>query len=247
MVSPDTRLLAGDLAGSVLVASRGALRHGFVFSAYGHDPAQADIRAQLGFNGVIRELLTGCYLLGNGHRAFSPTLMRFHSPDGLSPFAAGGINAYGYCGGDPVNHVDPDGRMIKSTAEKRLKEIINNTPSHEMETLSKELKFDLATLQNTTRMNALKQASNIPTIDQIKKDGTTFDPSPLGITEKNYILLEQVAISAKNFSAAHLKLTSSPSSDSQSDYAQASANYIESVNAVANSLRQDKRTSEELS
>ena len=36
--------------------------------------------------------------------------MRFNSPDQLSPFDAGGLNAYAYCSGDPVNRSDPSGR-----------------------------------------------------------------------------------------------------------------------------------------
>jgi hypothetical protein len=35
--------------------------------------------------------------------------MRFHSPDRLSPFGKGGVNAYAYCGGSPVNRTDPSG------------------------------------------------------------------------------------------------------------------------------------------
>lgn len=35
--------------------------------------------------------------------------MRFHSPDSVSPFGRGGINAYAYCMCDPVNRADPDG------------------------------------------------------------------------------------------------------------------------------------------
>ncbi|MFJ4390470.1 RHS repeat-associated core domain-containing protein [Pseudomonas soli] len=50
------------------------------------------------------------YHLGNGHRVYNPVLMRFQSSDGLSPFGKGGINAYGYCAGDPVNYSDPSGR-----------------------------------------------------------------------------------------------------------------------------------------
>ena len=37
--------------------------------------------------------------------------MRFNSPDTLSPFGKGGINAYAYCAGDPVNRSDPSGRF----------------------------------------------------------------------------------------------------------------------------------------
>jgi RHS repeat-associated protein len=62
-----------------------------------------------GFNGEQPDPVTGHYLLGNGYRAFNPVLMRFNSPDSLSPFGGGGINVYAYCAGDPVNRVDPTG------------------------------------------------------------------------------------------------------------------------------------------
>jgi len=67
----------------------------------------------LAFCGQNRDPLTGNYPLGNGHRVYSPTLMRFQSPDALSPFERGGINAYGYCAGDPVNRIDPSGRWMR--------------------------------------------------------------------------------------------------------------------------------------
>jgi uncharacterized protein RhaS with RHS repeats len=37
--------------------------------------------------------------------------MRFHSPDSLSPFAEGGLNAYAYVGNDPANRIDPSGHF----------------------------------------------------------------------------------------------------------------------------------------
>lgn len=55
------------------------------------------------------------YLLGNGYRAYNPALMRFNSPDNQSPFGEGGLNAYAYCAGDPVNSVDPSGHMLART------------------------------------------------------------------------------------------------------------------------------------
>jgi len=65
--------------------------------------------ALLAFTGQPVDPLTGCYHLGNGRRVYNPVLMRFQSPDPFSPFSIGGLNTYAYCGGDPVNRVDPSG------------------------------------------------------------------------------------------------------------------------------------------
>lgn len=79
------------------------------YSAYGY-AAVINEPVLLGYAGQLRDPISECYLLGLGHRAYSPILMRFQSPDQLSPFDAGGINCYVYCLGDPLNHVDPSGR-----------------------------------------------------------------------------------------------------------------------------------------
>ncbi|MER2297278.1 MAG: RHS repeat-associated core domain-containing protein [Pseudomonas sp.] len=63
----------------------------------------------LAFTGQLFDSHVGGYHLGNGRRTYNPVLMRFHSPDSLSPFSTGGLNAYAYCAGDPVNRVDPSG------------------------------------------------------------------------------------------------------------------------------------------
>ncbi|AUH51035.1 hypothetical protein CXB49_09530 [Chromobacterium sp. ATCC 53434] len=65
----------------------------------------------LGFNGQRLDPVGSATHLGNGYRAYSPALMRFHSPDSLSPFGAGGVNPYAYCAGDPVNRADPSGHL----------------------------------------------------------------------------------------------------------------------------------------
>jgi len=78
-----------------------------VYSPYGY---HLPIQGVIAFNGEKPDLITGHYHLGNGHRAYSPVLMRFMSADSLSPFAQGGLNAYAYCIGDPVNYQDPSGR-----------------------------------------------------------------------------------------------------------------------------------------
>ncbi|NNJ18092.1 RHS repeat-associated core domain-containing protein [Pseudomonas putida CSV86] len=69
------------------------------------------LKTLLGFNGELFEHTTGHCLLGNGYRAYSPLLMIFIQPDSWSPFGAGGLNAYAYCKGDPVNAADPTGHM----------------------------------------------------------------------------------------------------------------------------------------
>ena len=105
----ETTLLATDQQRSVLHALAGVDAQPMTYTAYGHRPTESGLSSLLGFNGECPDSVTGHYLLGQGNRAFNPMLMRFNSPDELSPFGDGGINAYAYCGGDPVNRYDPSG------------------------------------------------------------------------------------------------------------------------------------------
>ncbi|KPW08924.1 RHS repeat-associated core domain-containing protein [Pseudomonas syringae pv. syringae] len=107
----ETTLLATDQQRSVLQLVDKAGTESMAYSPYGHHPAESGLTSLLGFNGERRDPVTGHYLLGNGYRAYNPVLMRFNSPDSLSPFDEGGLNAYGYCGGDPVGVVDPSGHI----------------------------------------------------------------------------------------------------------------------------------------
>ncbi|MBK5008810.1 RHS repeat-associated core domain-containing protein [Pseudomonas sp. S60] len=83
----------------------------YTYSAYGHNPGLPSPMTLRGFNGEALVALHADYALGQGHRSFSPARMRFNAPDSLSPFGAGGLNAYCYCEGDPVNYLDPTGKM----------------------------------------------------------------------------------------------------------------------------------------
>jgi RHS repeat-associated protein len=105
--TPRTSLLLTDKHRSVLQNSDGTS----TYTPYGHRTAQGGLSSLLAFNGERNDTITGCYLLGNGHRAFNPVLMRFNSPDSLSPFGDGGLNCYAYCQGDPINRTDPTGRF----------------------------------------------------------------------------------------------------------------------------------------
>ncbi|GAB7528172.1 hypothetical protein PS3A_05790 [Pseudomonas sp. 3A(2025)] len=99
--SSSTVLLGTDQQNSVVHAGTAAV----AYAPYGHREG-VDVP---GFNGELPDPVTGHYLLGNGYRAYNPVLMRFNSPDSLSPFGEGGLNPYVYCKADPVNRSDPSG------------------------------------------------------------------------------------------------------------------------------------------
>jgi RHS repeat-associated protein len=107
----QTRLLATDRQRSVLSMLNAKPPSSFAYTPYGHRPLGSGLLSLLGFNGERPDPVTGHYLLGNGYRAFNPVLLRFNSPDSWSPFGEGGLNAYAYCVGDPVNRYDPTGHV----------------------------------------------------------------------------------------------------------------------------------------
>lgn len=149
-------LLANDPQGSVTQAITERQFNTLTYTLYGYQSDHSGFVSLLGFNGERCESLTGHYLLGNGTRAFNPVLMRFNSPDPMSPFEGGGINAYAYCRNDPINWNDPSGNIpIKKiaslvtkiprvkpakTAVERAKQAFSNTQS----ALKKRLDYYLA-------------------------------------------------------------------------------------------------------
>lgn len=106
-----TRLVGVDQQQSVLIETAGGQSSHFAYEPFGYRPAEGGLFSLPGFNGEHLDRLTGLYLLGNGYRAYSPALMRFLSPDSMSPFGAGGLNPYAYCAGDPINRFDPTGHF----------------------------------------------------------------------------------------------------------------------------------------
>ncbi|RMO19842.1 hypothetical protein ALQ47_02580 [Pseudomonas cichorii] len=111
-IDAGTALLATDARNTVLAESEAGSTTALDYTAYGYrSDSSQQVDSRSAFNGELREPSTGWYLLGQGYRAYNPVLMRFHSPDSLSPFDEGGLNPYAYCLGDPVNYVDPDGHM----------------------------------------------------------------------------------------------------------------------------------------
>jgi len=107
----ETVLPATDLQRSVLHSVNALGQHDIAYSPYGHRPSGIDVFSLLGFTGERSDPVTGHYPLGKGYRSYNPVLMRFNQPDSLSPFGEGGVNAYAYCQGDPVNRSDPTGHI----------------------------------------------------------------------------------------------------------------------------------------
>ncbi|MNF79023.1 hypothetical protein D3C76_921220 [compost metagenome] len=104
-----TTLLATDQQRSILNALDATQPNPLAYTPYGHRPAENGLLSLLGFNGERPDPVTGHYHLGNGYRQFNPVLMRFIIPDSWSPFGEGGLNAYAYCLGDPINRIEVEG------------------------------------------------------------------------------------------------------------------------------------------
>ncbi|MDO7899594.1 RHS repeat-associated core domain-containing protein [Pseudomonas citrulli] len=112
----ETTLIAHDDKRSTLLSLRASqtVPQATAYSVSGYSPIDEASHRVLGFNGERHDKSSGFYLLGNGYRAFNTVLMRFNSPDNQSPFGEGGMNAYAYCAGDPVNRTDPTGHSWMS-------------------------------------------------------------------------------------------------------------------------------------
>ncbi|WP_122281042.1 RHS repeat-associated core domain-containing protein [Pseudomonas syringae] len=169
----DCLLLATDQQQSVIAAQ--GLE--FAYTPYGHRHPSGPASLP-GFTGQRVDPVTGHYLLGNGYRAFNPVLMRFNSPDSLSPFGEGGVNAYGYCEADPVNRVDPGGHWptflvkILKRASRVKQRLLGRKGSQD--SLSSPLLDRSGSTQVTTSTNSVSSHTSAPDVI----DGSQFVVPP---------------------------------------------------------------------
>jgi len=141
-------LLAFDARGSVLADYLPGQQERSCYTPYGTRIASRRVQSRTGFNGQYCEP-QGWYHLGNGHRLYNPVLRRFNRPDHLSPFGKGGINAYAYCQGDPVNFTDPTGRAVSRFLLNLVTPVLYDRP-----TANLFLTFGLLVLNMGTAFNA---------------------------------------------------------------------------------------------
>lgn len=104
-------LLTVDSQTSILHELSGRCVVARSYTPYGVSLAKSS--ACLGYDGEMYNPIADGYHLGQGYRLYSPRLMRFVSPDSLSPFQRGGLNAYAAFGNHPLGWVDPDGHGPK--------------------------------------------------------------------------------------------------------------------------------------
>lgn len=155
---PDTvTLLATDQQKTVLHCTRSVIGQPQFYSPYGHCSPKSWILSSMGFNGERVDSVTGHYMLGQGYRAYNPVLMRFNSPDNMSPFGKGGPNAYAYCDNDPVNLSDSTGHFpnlwkglknLLHLRQKRYLAAFHGSSSGQIESLINGLKKEF---QGTNR------------------------------------------------------------------------------------------------
>lgn len=107
----QSSLFSCDDKASTLAIYDGISSRYMAYAPYGEQPPLSGQANKPGYNGERFDAISRSYHLGNGYRIYQPSLMRFTSPDSLSPFSAGGINPYAYCAGDPINGSDPSGHF----------------------------------------------------------------------------------------------------------------------------------------
>ena len=67
----ETTILATDQQRSVLTTLDSTRPHTLAYTPYGHRIPENGLLSLLGFSGERPDPVTGCYLLGNGYRAFN--------------------------------------------------------------------------------------------------------------------------------------------------------------------------------
>lgn len=175
----DVSLLTTDRQFSILSTMQAAGLQALAYSPYGFRSGNG-LFSLLGFNGERPDPITGHYPLGNGYRSFNSVLMRFNSPDKWSPFGRGGINAYAYCAGDPVNRRDPNGRWFETYIAMLNNKIFNSATRFRGKHLSTRsvglLEKSVTDLGGEQHITRIANENNIQPADYFFKESKFFKP-----------------------------------------------------------------------
>lgn len=144
------QLMATDLELSVLSASNIG-RQVFAYDAFGWCVSEHALAC---FKGIFSEPGSRFYLAGGGYRAYLSSIRHWASPDRLSPFARGGLNAYSYVNADPVNYVDPNGEAAFRVLDVLGKVVRTSSPK-------KIVKHKLIRIQPFGKREVLKQSQGL--------------------------------------------------------------------------------------
>lgn len=188
-------LLATDQQTSVLHGVSHAISQPQSYSPYGYSPTSIGLLNLLGFNGERVDSVTGNYLLGQGYRAFNPVLMRFNSPDKLSPFDKGGINSYVYCGGDPINRNDATGRFWSQIL--KLRKMFSQVRRLSLDGMSSNRSSPVKLIEI---MHGVKVQETPELLRLVKKESKQFGSyqSSLKKYKKHYDLWEKATLSQES-------------------------------------------------
>ena len=186
-------LLATDLQRSILNALDASQPHSFTYTPYGHRPMENGLLSLLGFNGERPDPVTGHYHLGNGYRQFNPVLMRFNSPDSWSPFGAGGLNAYAYCSGDPVNRLDPNGHNFFLIAVEKFLNLIGRSRT----TISNAASTGRTLTSGTTNMILQGNLSKSSTTISANTTRNMYRNPMANAAETSYLKLQKNTVTDK--------------------------------------------------
>lgn len=136
------------------------------YNCYGYCKTTGDSGRLLGFKGEFLDGFTDGYVLGQGYRFYSPTIMRFFSPDSFSPFGSGGTNPYIFCADDPVNHADPTGHALVFTNGRFYR----------------------------TSGNMAKQVQTAPVSEHLQRRATLFEKPPIQFKAPKHAGIDAISV-----------------------------------------------------
>ncbi|WP_238067167.1 MULTISPECIES: RHS repeat-associated core domain-containing protein [Pseudomonas] len=215
-IESPAKLYLTDESASVLKRS-GCTERPVAYTPYGNISNAPETGTFPGYNGELLLIELGLYLLGIGHnRPLSVRHLRFICPDTLSPFNLGGINAYSYCGNDPINNIDPSGhikiwktfRNIFFGRKKSLTRQVN-TYNTELEARSKAIiNFEIPSPRRKlsdlekSKQEMLTNQNNLPKVHSLSNEAKKFRHKHYILKDKNlaehYRILNEQTKQAKD-------------------------------------------------